>query len=129
MSACLSTYLKNKLADHALGHVAYTSPTTAYVALFSTQPGEGNTGTELVGTGYARQAFGASAATAGETHNSADVVFTQGAAWPVAVGFAIYDALTAGNMLVFGSLTTPTPAGANLDTVTIPATDLSVTLS
>lgn len=45
----LSNYLENKLLDAVLAGVPFTSPTKVYVALFTSNPGEDGTGTEVTG--------------------------------------------------------------------------------
>ena len=41
-----SNYLENKILDHVLKNISYTSPTTAYVGLFTSDPTDAGTGTE-----------------------------------------------------------------------------------
>jgi len=85
-----------------------------FVALFSTAPGDdGSAGTELSGSGYARQAitFGAPGPATGNAEqvaNSNNIQFGPAAAdWLQAVAFGIFDALTNGNLLYWNALTTP----------------------
>jgi len=87
---------------------------TPYVALFSTAPGDdGSAGTELSGSGYARQAitFGAPGLATGNAEqvaNSNNIQFGPAAAdWLQAVAFGIFDALTNGNLLYWNTLATP----------------------
>ena len=51
-----SNYLENKILLHVFGATPYTAPATLYVALFTSDPGEGGTGTEVSGGSYARRA-------------------------------------------------------------------------
>ena len=87
---------------------------TPFVALFSTAPGDdGSVGTELTGSGYARQAitFGAPGPATGNAEqvaNSNNIQFGPAAAdWLQAVAFGIFDALTNGNLLYWNTLATP----------------------
>jgi len=87
---------------------------TPFVALFSTAPGDdGSAGTELSGSGYARQAitFGAPGPATGNAEqvaNSNNIQFGPAAAdWLQAVAFGIFDALTNGNLLYWNTLATP----------------------
>ena len=87
---------------------------TPFVALFSTAPGDdGSAGTELTGSGYARQAitFGAPGPATGNAErvaNSNNIQFGPAAAdWLQAVAFGIFDALTNGNLLYWNTLATP----------------------
>lgn len=98
----LSNYLEEKLVDHVVRNVAYTSPTTVYVALFTAvTDAEAGTGTEVSGGSYARVpvTFGAQA-TPGVTDNSATVTFPQAtASWGTITHAALFDALSGGNPL------------------------------
>jgi len=87
---------------------------TPFVALFSVAPGDdGSAGTELTGSGYARQAitFGAPGPATGNAEqvaNSNNIQFGPAAAdWLQAVAFGIFDALTNGNLLYWNTLATP----------------------
>ena len=50
-----SNYLENKVMLHVFGGTSYTAPATLYVGLYTSDPGEGDTGTEVSGGSYARQ--------------------------------------------------------------------------
>jgi len=102
-----STYLENKLLDHVLNNTAYTSPTTTFVALFTDNPTDAGTGTEVTGGSYARQPLSVGAATGGVCTSDADVTFPQcTATWGTITHIGIYDALTSGNLLMHTPLTT-----------------------
>ena len=45
----MSNYLENGLLNAVLRATSYTSPTTVYVGLYTSNPDEGNTGTEVSG--------------------------------------------------------------------------------
>ncbi len=57
----MSNYLENALVNVTLRATSYTAPTTVYLALYSNDPTDADTGTEISGTNYARQSitFGA----------------------------------------------------------------------
>lgn len=99
-----------------------------FVALFTTLPGEdGANGVEVSGGDYARQAVTFSVPAGGSTANSTDVLFPQATAdWGLVVGFGLYDALTAGNLLYFNNLTTSKQIDAG-DQLKFPAGQLTVT--
>lgn len=99
----MTTYLSDKLLDHVLKNVAYTSPTTVYLALFTTATTDAGGGTEVTGGSYARQPVTFATAAAKDTKNSVAVIFTN---LPTAVILdgAIMDALAGGNMLTHGPL-------------------------
>ncbi len=52
----MSNYLENALINATLRNTSYTSPTTVYVALYTSDPTDADSGTECSGTSYARQA-------------------------------------------------------------------------
>jgi hypothetical protein len=100
--AAMTDYLANALRDHTLRNTAYTSPTTVYLALFTTATTEAGGGTEMTGGSYARQAITFDAgAIAGQADQATLITFTDCPAATVVAG-AVMDALTAGNMLYHG---------------------------
>jgi hypothetical protein len=106
MSA-ISNYLENALINVTLRATSYTAPTTVYVALFTTDPTDAGSGTECSGTAYARQSATFGAPSNGASTTTADVQFPQaGNSWGTITHFGIYDALTTGNLLYHGALTT-----------------------
>lgn len=128
-----SNYLEKKLLEAAFRNVAYTPPTTVYVALFTTAPaGDGTGGVEVSGGAYARQAMAFTAATGGSpasVANSALIQFpTATAAWGTIVAAGLYDAATGGNLLEYGPLTANKTVGIG-DVFSFPANSYSVTLS
>ena len=104
--AALTDYLADALRDHTLRNTAYTSPTTVYLALFTTATTEAGGGTEMTGGSYARQVITFDAgAIAGQADQAALVTFTDCPAATV-VSAAVMDALTVGNMLYHGRFPT-----------------------
>ena len=121
--AAMSDYLENKLIDQIFRAQAYTFPTTLYIGLLTAAPTDSTAGTEVTGGSYARvgvtnaltawagtQAAGstvASTGATGTTSNNAAITFpAPTAAWGVVTHIAIYDAVTAGNILFYSALTT-----------------------
>jgi hypothetical protein len=103
----LSNYLENKLLDHVLRNTSYNSPTTVYVGLYTSDPADDNSGTEVSGGSYARQIVSVTTATAGIVTSSADVTFPQcTAAWGTVSHIGLLDAVTSGNLLMHTALTT-----------------------
>lgn len=126
MAGNLTNYLESKLIDHFLGTTTYTKPTNVYVGLFTVTPGEAAGGTEVTGGSYARQIATFGAASSGSTTNSGNIDYTNmPAATTVAIG--IFDALTSGNMLLYGALTTNKTTDAG-DTLRIATGSLSVSI-
>jgi hypothetical protein len=105
MSA-MSDYLENEILDHILGTGAYTAPTTVYVGLSTATLADDASGTELSGSGYARQSATFNAAASGTADNSAAIEFPAAtASWGTVSHFGIYDAASSGNLLIHGAFT------------------------
>jgi len=103
----LSNYLENKLLDHVLRNVSYTSPTTVYVGLYTSDPQDDNSGTEVSGGSYARQILDVTTASGGVVTSDADVTFPQATGnWGTITHIGLLDALSSGNLLMHTPLTT-----------------------
>jgi hypothetical protein len=48
----LSNFLENKLLDHVLRNTSYTSPTTVYVGLYTSDPADDNSGVSANDNGH-----------------------------------------------------------------------------
>jgi hypothetical protein len=126
MAGNLTNYLENKLIDHFLGTTSYTMPDDVYIALFTVAPADAGGGTEVTGGSYARQIATFSGASSGATSNDSNIDFEDmPAATTVAIG--IFDALTSGNMLLYGTLTTNKTTDAG-DTLRIATGDLDISI-
>jgi len=122
-----SDYMENKIIEvmRATNFVAVA----AYVALYTTDPTDADTGTEVTGGSYARQLAGLSAASGGASSNAADIVFpTATADWGTVTHVGLRDAVTAGNLFMHSALDASKTV-ANGDTFKINAGDLDVTIS
>lgn len=105
MSA-MSNYLENALINATLRNTSYTSPSTVYAALFTSDPTDAGSGTEVSGGSYARKAITFGAPSNGASTNSAAVEFDQATGnWGTITHFGIYDASSSGNLLYHGALT------------------------
>jgi hypothetical protein len=101
-----TTYLENAIINLVCNNTAYTPPITTYVALYTATPGPSGGGTEVSGDTYVRQAATFSTSTIGSTSNSVDITFPQaGASWGTISYFGLFDAVSSGNLLYYGSLT------------------------
>lgn len=126
MAGNLSNYLEDKLIDHFLGTTTYTKPSAVYVALYTVAPGDAGGGTEVTGGSYARQTATFTASSGGATSNDANIDFTNmPAATVVAIG--IHDNVSAGNLLLWGTLTTNKTTDAG-DTLRIATGDLDISI-
>lgn len=106
--AALSDYSEKLLLDWAMTTGSATRPTAWYVALYTAAPSDSGGGTEVSGSGYARQSvtFGAAATPGGTTSNTGAVSFTaSGGAFGTVVAIGIFDAVSSGNLLWHGNMT------------------------
>lgn len=128
MSAA-SDYLENELLDHALGTGAFTAPSAVYVGLFTSDPTDAGTGTEVSGGSYARESATFAVASGGSASTSADITFTTATAnWGTITHVGLYDASTAGNLLFHGAVTTSKTIETG-DTFSITSGNLTITLA
>jgi hypothetical protein len=123
-----SDNFENKILDAGFGTGTLTKPANVYVALYSTAPTDSTAGTEVTGNGYARQIVSFSSAANGAIASSGNVTFTANAAstWTTAVAVALTDASTAGNVMVYSTLS-PTRTLKDSETLTFETADLVVT--
>ncbi len=131
--AAFSNYLEQALLNHILRNTAYTSPgTSVYVALYTSDPTDAKSGTEVSGGSYARvqvTAWDAPHATNGNTQNTSDINFTTASAnWGTVTHFGILDASSAGNLLFHGALTASKAVNSG-DTFKFSAGALVITLA
>lgn len=125
----MSNYLENALINVTLRATSYTAPTTVYVALYTDDPTDADTGTEVSGTSYARQSVTFGAPSNGATTNSAAVEFPQaGGSWGTVTHIGIRDASTAGNLLYHTALDASKTIATG-DVFRIASGSLSVTLA
>ena len=123
-----SNYLENAIIDAVLRNTSYTSPTTVYVGLFTTDTTDAGSGTEVSGGYYARTAVTFSAPSNGVTSNSADVEFPQATASLGSVThIGLHDAASGGNLLFHTVLDTTKTIDSG-DIFKIASGNLTVTL-
>ena len=125
----MSNYLEDALINVTLRATAYTAPATVYVSLWTSDPTDAGSGTEVSGGSYARTAVTFAAPSNGVTTNDADVTFpTATASWGVVGWIGINDASTSGNLLYHTPLDTSKTIDSG-DIFKISTGNLSVTLS
>lgn len=114
MVGSLALYAELKILEHLVGKTSWTMPATPFLALFTVAPtGEDGTGgTEASAGNYGRLACAGTnwgAAAAGAISNTSALTFPEceTANWGTINGWALYDAETVGNMIVWGEITTP----------------------
>ena len=106
--AALSDHAEKLLLDWLMTTGSATRPTAWYVGLFTAAPSDSGGGTEVSGSGYAREAvtFAAASTPGGTTSNTGDVSFTAaGGDWGTITHIGIFDASSSGNLLWHGSMT------------------------
>jgi len=124
-----SNFLEDALINAVLRNTTYTSPATVYVSLYTTDPTDADTGTEVSGGSYARTAVTMGAPSNGVSTNSADVTFpTATASWGTVTHIGIHDASTSGNLLFHTPLDTSKTIDSG-DIFKIETGNLSVTLA
>ena len=123
----------NTYETHVLNYVftttSVTRPTAWYLALFTSNPAEGASGTEVStsGTAYARQS--ATFTVSGNTaSNSGAIEFpTATASYGTVTHVGVYTASSGGDLIAYAALST-SKAIATGDVFRVPAGDLDVTL-
>ena len=106
--AALSDHAEALLLDWLMTTDSVTRPTAWYVALYTAAPSDSGGGTEVSGSGYAREAvtFAAATSPGGTTSNTGAVSFTaSGGNWGTITHIGIHDALSGGNLLWHGAMT------------------------
>lgn len=125
----MSNYLENALINGTLRNTTYTAPTTVYLALYTSDPTDADTGTEVSGTSYARQSITFGSPSNGASTNSAAIEFPQaGGSWGTVTHVGIRDASTAGNLLYHTALDASKTIATG-DVFRIATGSLSVTLA
>tara|TARA_R110000744_G_scaffold63233_4_gene130084 strand:- start:814 stop:1200 length:387 start_codon:yes stop_codon:yes gene_type:complete len=124
-----SNFLETEILDHVFGAAAYTAPGTMHLALFTSNPDEDASGTEVTtsGTAYARQtvAFTVSGNTASNT--GAVEYPTATATFGTVSHVGVMDASTGGNLMAYAALTSSKTISTG-DVFRVPAGDLDITL-
>lgn len=151
--AAMTNVLENKLIDflfrgQALGlagasAAAGTGPTNLYIGLFTANPTDSTTGTEVSGNNYARVTvastllnwkstqndnLASTTGTNGTTSNTNPITFSpnpSNTGWGTVTGMGIFDSLNGGNLLFFGALTNQKVINVD-DVVSFPTGSLTV---
>lgn len=125
----MSTYLENALINATLRNTSYTSPAAVYMGLYTSDPTDANTGTEVSGGSYARVAVTMGSPSDGVSTNSAAVEFPQASgSWGTVGWIGILDASSSGNLLYHTALDTSKTISSG-DIFKIAIGGLSVTLA
>jgi hypothetical protein len=123
-----SNFLETEILDHVFGGNAYTAPGTLYVGLYTSNPDEDNSGTEVTGGSYAR-VTGTFTVTGNTASNDAAIEFTTAtASWGTVTHIGVLDASSGGNLLCYAELTTAKAIDTG-DVFRIPTGDLDISLN
>ena len=125
--------LSNTFETHTLQYLftttSVTRPTAWYIALFTSNPAEDASGTEVStsGTAYARQSA-TFTVSGNEATNSAAIEFpTATASYGSVSHVGVFDASTGGNLIAYAALTTSKAIDTG-DVLRLPANDLDITM-
>lgn len=127
--AAASDYLETQMLKWALTGNTVTRPATWYIALYTAAPTDAGGGTEVstTGTAYARQTI-AFTVTGNSATNSAIITFpTATANWGTVTHIGIFDTLTAGNLLYWGTAAASKTITTG-DTMQVNASNVTITL-
>jgi len=125
----MSNFLENALINATLRNTTYTSVATVSVSLWTSDPTDAGSGTEVSGGSYARTSVTFAAPSNGVTTNNADVTFpTATGSWGTVGWIGINDAATSGNLLYHTALDTAKAIDSG-DIFKIASGNLSVTLA
>ena len=123
----------NTFETHVLNYVftatSVTRPTAWYVALFTSNPAEDASGTEVStsGTAYVRKTVAFTVSGNLATNNAAIEFPTATASFGTVTHIGVFDASTSGNLIAYSALSA-SKAIATGDVFRIPTGDLDITL-
>lgn len=124
----LSNYLENELLEHIFSIDGGYAQPSIYVALFTNNPDEDGSGTEVSGGSYARVLVSAWSRLGNVVDNDSAIEFPEASgSWGTVTHFALYDAATSGNILAYSALDF-SQAVASGETVRFAAGDLDFSL-
>lgn len=131
-----SDFIEKELLDHVFGNAAYSAPATLYIALSTADPTDSGGSIAEPADTYARQAVTNNAtewpAATGTTptlkdHANAVIFPTATASWGTITHYAIFDAVSGGNMLAHATLDSSVVIG-NGDTFVFAAGNIKIQL-
>lgn len=131
--AAASDYVEDRTLDFWLkaNSQSTSAPSTVYVALFTSNPADDASGTEVStsGTAYVRKAVTFGTVSGGSVSNSANVTFDAAtASFGTVSHLGIFDASSSGNLLFHGALDASKSIDTG-DTFQITTGNLTVTMA
>ena len=102
----MATNLKNKLLNLTLSGISYAGVDDPYVSLWTSDPTDDETGTEVSGGSYTRMQGSFALATTGDTANDADITYpTATSSWGTVAYIGLHESATGtGNMIYHTAL-------------------------
>jgi hypothetical protein len=123
-----SDYLEDAVLNYVFRNTGTPTSTNVYLALYTVTPSDTGGGTEVTGSGYARQLVVFDASSGGAVTNTVAETFTaSGGSYGTVVATGIFDALTGGNLLAWDGITSTTITDG--DTLTFPIGDIDISLT
>lgn len=132
MAGAMSNYLEEKILNAIFRNQTFSSPTDVYIGLYTSDPTDNDSGTEVTGGGYVRQkiTFNAPTQVSGKAQlvNATDIKFPIATgAWGTVTHIALRDANVSGNLLFYGAISTPKTISVD-DQLIFQAGDIKISL-
>lgn len=126
MAGSKSNYLESKILRHIINAAAYSAPATLYLALYSSDPTEADTGTEISGgsPAYARKSIAFGTESGGTVANSGSI--SVNVPTGTVTHWGIRDASSGGNLMYYGAFDVPISTTSGTPLV-FAAGDLTIT--
>ncbi len=100
-----STFLADQMANFTYRAESFTVPAALFMSLYQSEPGEDDTGVELVGAGYVRQGVSFGAPSARRILSDVPVTFGPASAdWVRATHVGLHNALSGGDLLCYDKI-------------------------
>lgn len=123
----LSDTFETHVLNYLFTATSVTRPNAFYLGLYTSAPTDSAAGTELSGSGYARQTVAFTVSGNLATNTSAVEFPTATGSWGTIVAVAVLDASSSGNIIAYASLSANKTIATG-DVLRIPAGDLDITL-
>lgn len=111
----VTNYYADLVNENFLRGIEQTRPADIYVALFTNPTDDEGGGTEMTGGGYARQIVTFTESTGGQVVNEDVVTFLDFPGGDDITHIALFDAVTAGHMLIHAPLSSTVTPDAGTD--------------
>lgn len=122
--AYLSTYAANLVLNALFNGGTISGIGAWYLALFTTNPTQAGSGTEVTGGSYARELIGFGSASSASISSDIAASFT-GMPTCTVTHWAVFDAVTSGNLLAAGAFSSPYVLNAG-DELNLPSGDIDL---